>query len=96
MGGGKKVYRGFAERAKYTRSINEAECEHILEAHVRYDLQASGYRAQLRCRCTKVTIDGRKVRYTCKQAEEDGKVMMQVAEAHMAAQIRGNAADAAS
>lgn len=74
--------------AKYARAVGEAECDHHLEAHVRYDLLASGYRAQLRCRCSKITIDGSKVRDTYLQAEADGQTMMQVTEAHMAAQTR--------
>lgn len=82
--------RGTATRSHYyaNRTIGEAECDHNLEAHVRYDLLASGYRAQLRCRCLKVTIDGAKVRDSYVQAEGDAKTMMQVAEAHMAVEAR--------
>lgn len=72
-------------RAKYRRQGSEETCDHVLEPHVVYDLKASGYRAQLRCRCTTVAIDGKKVRDTCQRAEEDGKVMMVVTEAHIAA-----------
>jgi len=81
----KKRYSSMPVRAKYRRQGNEEACDHALEPHVVYDLKASGYRAQLRCRCTKVTIDGKKVRDACRRAEEDSKVMLSIAEAHVAA-----------
>jgi hypothetical protein len=75
-------------RASYRRQGSEEGCDHALEPHVVYDLKASGYRAQLRCRCTTVKIDGKKVRDTCQRAEEDSKVMMHVAEVHVASRFQ--------
>lgn len=51
-------------------------CHHDPEPHVIYDKAASGYRAQLRCRCRKLVLVSRRVRERVVEAEADGKAML--------------------
>ena len=54
-------------------------CTHQPEAHVLYDREAAGYRAELRCRCRKVRVSLGKVRDRVADAETDGAAMMALA-----------------
>lgn len=67
---------GFAQKAVYDNRQTSG-CGHTIEAHVAYDMEASGYRALLRCRCGEVRIGGNKVCDTYLQAEMDSKTWLQ-------------------
>lgn len=72
-------------RAHYPRSVSGDRCGHAPEVHVVYDMVASGYRAQLSCRCGRITLRAARVRDGHAQAEADGEVMLRIADAHAAA-----------
>lgn len=66
----------------YARTLAEENCGHSPEAHVVYDVD--GYRAQLRCPCSKLSIPSRRVRKQYAEAEADALAMVQLAHAHSA------------
>lgn len=75
-----QVSRGDGRKLLSQSKVNDEirrECSHMPEAHVIYDMKASGYRGQIRCRCGWVTITYPKVRERCAAAEADARAMME-------------------
>ena len=89
---GPRAGRPSTIRFSYDRVISEERCPHNPEPHVVYDLLASGYRAQLRCRCGSVWVESSRVRDRCALAERDGDDMLRIAVARAEAeQVRRRA-----
>lgn len=65
----------------YPRRTPVENCGHAPEAHVVYE--TAGYRAQLRCGCGRVRVDGRRLREHHARAAADARTMLELAEAHI-------------
>ncbi len=51
-------------------------CSHTPEPHVIYDMPASGYRGEVRCRCRKIRLVSARVRERVAEAEADARLML--------------------
>lgn len=70
-----------------TDVIQEQHCPHDPEAHTVF-ADGRGYRAEVRCRCRKLSVEGKKIRDSHEQAVVDGLVLLELVQAHRLAGMR--------